>query len=109
MRNQKLIALFGAMSLAAAMLSGCPGDPEPLPDPVPGRDGGTTDAGTGTDAGNNQTDAGSDAGTGSQEFTTFVRGEIVNRTSPNTAPATIDDKTFTDSQNPNAFETAFFQ
>ncbi len=61
--------------------------------------GGYDDAGAAGDAENS----------GAIEFTTFVRQLIETQTAENNLPTTIDDKTFVDSQNPDAFPPAFFR
>ncbi|NBD11292.1 MULTISPECIES: hypothetical protein [Corallococcus] len=54
-------------------------------------------------------DAGPDAGPTGIEFTTFVRDLIDTQTNDTAEPVALDDKTFVDTEPPNAFPPAFFQ
>ncbi|MCP3102307.1 hypothetical protein LZ198_25890 [Myxococcus sp. K15C18031901] len=95
----KLRAMACVLALGTALAyTGCSGEGDP-PHPLP--DGGTD---AGTDGG---TDAGTDGGT--TEFTTFVRGLILEKTTDTATPEKLDDKNLVDSEPVNAFTPSFFQ
>lgn len=103
MRDLRALAPFLlALSLGVGACN-CGTDPDP--DPIPGTDGGQGDGGSNGDGGTD-TDGG---GGGNLEFTDFVRDLIENHTADDTLPVTTEDKTFVDSEDPDAFEPAFFQ
>jgi hypothetical protein len=68
-----------------------------------------TEATHADDGGNAAGDAGDAQNGGALELTTFVRQLIENETADNNFPTTIDDKSFVDSEDANAFPPSFFQ
>lgn len=70
--------------------------------------GSNTDGGTSGASGNGSTSSSSGETGPNNEFVVFVKDQIVNQTKNDTAPATLNDKTFTDSERSDLFDTAFF-
>ena len=68
-------------------------------------------SGTNTDAGASSSSSGasgSSGDAGSNEFVEFVKNQITNETKNDTAPATLNDKTFVESERGDLFDPAFF-
>ncbi|MCE9673234.1 hypothetical protein LY474_36045 [Myxococcus stipitatus] len=88
----KLRAMACALALGTALAwTGCNDDEGDPPHPPP--------------------DGGSDGGTdgGSTEFTTFVKGLILEKTTDTATPEKLDDKNFADTAPADAFSPSFFQ
>ena len=66
-------------------------------------------SGTNTDGGGSSSGAsGTPGDAGSNEFVEFVKNQITNETKNDTAPATLNDKTFVESERGDLFDPAFF-
>ena len=93
--------LLGAGLIAVALpMAACSGDNGSTPPPV--GDGGLSDGFVPP-----VEDGGSDGGQDT-EFTTFVKGLIVNETRDDNQPTPTENRTFTDKEDPNAFPPSFF-
>lgn len=105
MNAAKSLALVAVVCAFSAAAIAC-GDDDVSGDPGASSSSGNTDGGSSGASGSSGTSSGE---TGpSNEFVQFVKDQIVNETKNNTAPATLNDKTFTDSERSDLFDPAFF-
>jgi len=100
MRIAQGFALIALAAVCSATAIACGDDDIDL---EPGSSSGTnTDAGASSGASGNPGDA------GNNEFVEFVKNQITNETKNDTPPATLNDKTFVESERGDLFDPAFF-